>query len=482
MYYLFVSPAAKRQVVRRLRQGYSATLTLRWAMGLGQDPLQEVQSVETQRIEPAEYESQQIGVDSSSYIEFDSNEEEKNFHNHLWLWKSLYTFHENGWVKPTLSKGYKKFQYFVDIFWEVLDMVPLGTDMKRSYMIAVAICWEGNVSKEAVDLFVKYWEVLMGEHYIINDVVRSLGLCSLILNLSPEVKEVVIHSGYRWKSCFCIYKGWYDFNKEEYIHIYDVLNTLQNAFGVSLDYIIKGWKILTLWLVRAKEVPSDTVGVKSKFYPYSTDIISLATSKKQEEVMMGNKLMMGIELEFSHSSYSLKELFGLTQMGVFKYDSSVDGEYVTLPYAPEELLNKLNANRLAFNKLLSSNGSSKNGMHIHISKDVLTHEHVLNMQNILNPQDEEGMEYLEVMADRNIRHNQYCGFIPSSEYNPLELYTTSRYTVLNLKNIHTVEVRIFKSPSTVEGVIANIKFVMALIKVSKDSLSLTDLKEHLGNI
>ena len=177
-----------------------------------------------------------------------------------------------------------------------------------------------------------------------------------------------------------------------------------------------------------------------KYYPYSTNVLALAKSHKTEQ-LKEEELMLGVELEFSHSEYSLKELSPLLQMGVFKYDGSVDGEYVTLPYIPEEMLGKVQALGPVFDKLLSSNGWEGNGMHVHVSRAALTMQQILNIQAVLN--NPEAHYMWELIAGRNLRDNQYCK--------------------------HTVEFRMFRAPSTVEGVIKNLQVILGLLEFCKDS-------------
>ena len=215
----------------------------------------------------------------------------------------------------------------------------------------------------------------------------------------------------------------------------------------------------------------ETVNVKPEFYAYSTDVVKLATSKKQEEVTNSNNTLFGIELEFTHSEYSLKELYECTHMGVFKYDSSVDGEFVTLPYTYEDMVTKLELRSSSFNKLLSNNGSYKVGMHVHVSRKGLTLQQIKNLDTLLNPSSEEGQDYWCRVAGRDIKNYRYCSIepIPSNRY--------GRYLMLNLENKATVEFRMFISPTSVGQVIDNLKVVSSLVEFAKNS---SDLQEFMN--
>lgn len=195
---------------------------------------------------------------------------------------------------------------------------------------------------------------------------------------------------------------------------------------------------------------SDIQDPQEKTWSYTTDVVQLAKSHKRQEVEQSTELLFGVELEFNHSSYSLKDLSPLLEMGIFKYDSSVDGEYVTLPYTYTDLVRKVTALSDTFDKLLSANKSlSKNstvGMHVHLSRKGLSEEQ-LDILRLLFASKEtaEVVSYL-------------CGRFPN-EYCKYEEYSKTRYVALNEANTNTVEIRAFLSPSSAEGVLRNLALV-----------------------
>ena len=95
--YTFTSATAKRQVARRLRHGYSLNVVLRWAMGLGNDPL--VSEIPEESIDSREYEPTILGTSlpSSGYVDFPNNPEWD------WVWESLATHNRQGLVRPEIN-------------------------------------------------------------------------------------------------------------------------------------------------------------------------------------------------------------------------------------------------------------------------------------------------------------------------------------------------------------------------------------------
>lgn len=220
--------------------------------------------------------------------------------------------------------------------------------------------------------------------------------------------------------------------------------------------------------------------VEVTYHPYSTDVLSLAKPNKKEEfrkAVAKGKIQFGIELEFSHSEYPLAILYGLMKMGIFKFDSSVDGEYVTLPYSYPDMITKIKGLSETFDKLLSANGAVGNGMHVHVSRNALTKEQILNLQWLMNPSTKEGKDYWSLVADRELEGNRWCSFTDIEEWNTVGgggFYDCERYVILNLTNEHTVEFRMFKSPQTTDKVLWNLSVVAGLVEFSKTSADLDE--------
>jgi hypothetical protein len=210
----------------------------------------------------------------------------------------------------------------------------------------------------------------------------------------------------------------------------------------------------------------DITDPQPRVWNYNKDVMSLACNAKQDEVISSEELLFGVELEFNHSSYTLQELSPLLGMGIFKHDSSVDGEYVTLPYTYKELVQKVMEIGESFDKLLSANkdltGHSGVGMHVHISRKGLAPEQLKFLRELFGTKYDREVSYL-----CNRYPNRWC------EYQP---FNGSRYVAFNEANSATVEIRAFLSPSSAAGVLRNLMLIKSWLdklefpKVSKEVL------------
>lgn len=190
-------------------------------------------------------------------------------------------------------------------------------------------------------------------------------------------------------------------------------------------------------------------------YNYSQDVMKLAKSHKRQEVETTDELLFGIELEFNHSNYSLKDLSPLLGIGIFKHDSSVDGEFVTLPYTYSDMVSKVTALSESFDKLLSANDTltplSGVGMHIHLSRKGLSDGQLEIVRGLF---DGELAPYISWLCERY--PNRFCNY---------HAYCGSRYVALNEANDNTVEIRAFLSPSNAAGILRNLKLVNAWLEL-----------------
>lgn len=191
---------------------------------------------------------------------------------------------------------------------------------------------------------------------------------------------------------------------------------------------------------------------KPEFYPYSTDVLSLAKPSKVEEVKQGDKTLFGIELEFTHSGATLQELSPLLRVGVFKYDSSVDGEFVTFPYTISDMVSKLKELAPCLDTLLGCNGKDQVGvgMHVHVSRKAFPEQVWKNLAAYIYANEEE----ISKLAGRPA--NRWCRY----------RFKNDRYTAVNLENRNTVEFRMFKSPSEAQGVLDNLALVKSWLDMA----------------
>jgi hypothetical protein len=192
---------------------------------------------------------------------------------------------------------------------------------------------------------------------------------------------------------------------------------------------------------------------EAKVWNYSRNILTLAKDKKREEVTNSTDTLYGIELEFNHSNHSLMDLYPLLGMGIFKSDSTVDGEYVTLPYTYDQMVTKIKELADSFNKLLSANNTltetSGVGMHVHVSRRSLPDNVWVSLVEWIC----EHRKLVEALAGR--KGNRWCAY----KYGA----SNDRYVAVNMCNSQTVEFRMFLSPHDADGVLRNLATVKAWV-------------------
>jgi len=236
----------------------------------------------------------------------------------------------------------------------------------------------------------------------------------------------------------------------------------------------------------------DIESPSAHIYSYSTNVLSLATDKKRELVEYGDEVMFGMELEASTPDCPLSALMPMLSHGIFKHDSSVDIEYVTVPKTAEEWRRVLSSLSIcnSLDAYLANNGGSGVGMHVHISrKGFETDEHLYRFLYLYNAASNHS--FWSIMADRELSGNQWCRFIQVYE-TPDEIGDESmvaidaavdagRYVAINVTNSATVEVRIFKSPTQAKGVITNLELVINSYEFTKKGgWNLLDFVEEYG--
>ncbi len=210
----------------------------------------------------------------------------------------------------------------------------------------------------------------------------------------------------------------------------------------------------------------DIARLQVKTWNYSKDVMTLASSKKVKEVKTATGLLFGIELEFNHTSHSLMDLYPLLSMGIFKEDSSVDGEYVTLPYTYSDMVEKITALSDSFDKLLSANDTltplSGVGMHIHLSRKGLSDGQLELLRGLFSG---EFTPYISWLCERY--PNRYCNY---------HAWCGNRYVALNESNKNTVEIRAFLSPVNAAGILRNLKLVNAWLELANMSVDEWEVK------
>ena len=477
-WYVFDSQGSKRQFVRRLRRGYDFHAIIKWATGSGPDPVEDTQEsrvypeVEAQEVEVQEYQSQPLGYPLEEYNAGYASPLDNVF---PWVWETLFAFKQAGWKMPKFAfpRYYRdEWNRFLNIYWELLDYLPVDIDplLVMDYTTLCKIGW----CVEDVSRF-HAWKEIWGVRGCTRDydwLSKNMTVFSTVMVGNQTSREFLLYTWEEWAIPVVE-----DDEEADELNLEDLVFTLDSIFESEESFIKESFETLYPLIYQMSRLAfrKDTCqSIRPRFYTYRTDVLELASSSKKKSLRKEQGLMIGIELEFSHSSYSLKELYSLTHMGVFKYDSSVDGEYVTLPYTPSEMISRITEFGSVFNKVLSANGWEGNGMHIHVSRKALTSQQMLNLQVLLNPSSSEGQEYWSKVADRRLQDNRYCGFILPQYLDPQCLYTDTRYVVLNFTNKHTVEFRMFKSPKDYSKVLWNLQVVLGLLEFSKSSNSLEE--------
>ena len=176
---------------------------------------------------------------------------------------------------------------------------------------------------------------------------------------------------------------------------------------------------------------------------------------------------LGVELEYERKGvHSLAEDLHLLHRNlkghaIFKRDGSLSQgiEICTRPASADihiEEFTKMFEDELCMSSL---EVKSSCGMHVHISRKGMSPLALGKMLKFM--QSKYNKEFLQLIAGRE--DNNYCklGTDPmiSAHFRGLE---NERYRGLNLQNENTAEVRIFRTPDTMDKFIKNIEFVTAL--------------------
>jgi len=205
---------------------------------------------------------------------------------------------------------------------------------------------------------------------------------------------------------------------------------------------------------------------------YSFDVLRIAKKEVCDKTQTFTPLM-GVELEFTHSDYSLATLMPVLGMGIFKSDSTTDVEFVTVPLEYQDLVVQFKKRELAFTRMLQNNGYESNGMHVHVSRKVISLAQEARIYYLVNAR--KNRDYWAKIADRDVANNSYCGFanlssslvkaVKSNDYANLGDYDFPNYrtTAVNRENSYTLEFRLFKSPDNLDKVLDNLRIVQAIL-------------------
>lgn len=224
---------------------------------------------------------------------------------------------------------------------------------------------------------------------------------------------------------------------------------------------------------------------------YSTRVQNVSGIKmfQKTEKEKDTKLFYGIELEVEANgdredrAEKVLDILGEENV-ILKRDGSLDEEYgfeiVTAPMTfnrQREFWNKQNFFSKYDNSgdkvaegLSSWNTDDKCGIHIHFSREAISNNDLCRFVFFIN--ESSNRDFITTIAGRNSNDYSEIKDKKLDELNQIKDkgYTSyhNRYEAVNLENIQTVEVRIFKGNVRKLGFMKNIDFMDSLIKFVKN--------------
>lgn len=185
----------------------------------------------------------------------------------------------------------------------------------------------------------------------------------------------------------------------------------------------------------------------------------------------------GIELEYEVPTKQRKaQMYVIDKLldhAIMKYDGSISNgfEIVTCPATFD--IHKERMGSFLDNLPPEFSGSSRTGMHVHISRRSLTKLGIGKMTEFLNRLDNQ--TFVRKIAGRKSNNYQKA----NSEYTITRSIGRyfDRYNNINLQNPNTIELRIFSTPLTKEDFNIKLEFCKALADYCQPSQQETSLKE-----
>ena len=191
----------------------------------------------------------------------------------------------------------------------------------------------------------------------------------------------------------------------------------------------------------------------------------------------------GVELEYENIT-PIDVYKTLKGHALPKSDGSIHSgvEIVTRPACIASHKDKL----ATFYAKIKVQAASNTGMHVHIERKGLSQYRIGFIMEFLNK--DTLLKFNELIAGREYSRNTYCRPNPSSNMTTGIMYDThtkklirsetDKYTPVNTRKTHTIEIRIFSSPETHEECSAKLDFVSALVQYSSPySVSAKSLKD-----
>lgn len=228
---------------------------------------------------------------------------------------------------------------------------------------------------------------------------------------------------------------------------------------------------------------------KLKIQSYSTKFNSIIEPNKQFQHCSNDNsiknLYYGIEIEANvwsddYLNSTVKDVIERTDGFLFaKHDGSLDDdvgvEFVSAPASFEktrEFLNKLFDNKNTACDLEYKDKKGENGIHIHISRSALTNSDIARIVYFFNTHT----GFCQKIGNRN--YNSYCRYrnvavvddnndIDEKRTHANCMWSDDRYQCVNVRNLDTIEIRIFDSIINRNVIFSYIEFVDAIVRMSK---------------
>lgn len=188
---------------------------------------------------------------------------------------------------------------------------------------------------------------------------------------------------------------------------------------------------------------------------------------KYNKSLFTKPLFFGIELEYETTDRNealYKTIKVLSEHVICKRDASIGEEGIEIVTTPATFNEQIKAFKPFFEdfpkEFLST---SKCGMHIHVAKEplsMLTQGKIVEFMN-----REENATFITLIAGRDF--NNYSRQDSGRKISfPFTAKETNRYNTVNIANRHTLEFRIFSTPTTWDNFMYKLDFVNALVAYS----------------
>lgn len=198
------------------------------------------------------------------------------------------------------------------------------------------------------------------------------------------------------------------------------------------------------------------------------------------------EIRFGVELEYEKVT-AIDVFSTLKGHALPKRDGSINEgvEIVTRPAKLATHKDKLKN----FYSRIKVKAASNTGMHVHIERSKLSQLQIGFMMEFLNNRNL--VPFISVVAGRQYADNHYCraqshhnmtfGIYFDEREWKLKRQATDKYSPFNTAKPHTVEIRIFSSPTSHEECAAKLDFVAALVEFSSPySVSVKSLKDKFS--